>query len=76
MRSQSLQSRLELWNGKLALVEQALESELQKHYRSRHEFLLYFLYREKVVCTNVISELRALTEEADDTSHNPINGER
>jgi hypothetical protein len=49
-------------------VEHALEVELQKSYCSRHIDLLIFLYREKVICTNIISELCALDEEANDRS--------
>lgn len=50
------------------MVERALGVEMLKHYQSRDMCLLFFLYREKVVCANVISELRALDEEAKDTS--------
>jgi hypothetical protein len=67
MNSQRLRSRLELWRDKLLVVEHALEGELQKDYRSRRMGLLMFLYREKVVCINVIAELSALAEEANHT---------
>jgi hypothetical protein len=68
MINQSLQARLEIWCEKLALVEHALDAELQKGYRLREVPLLTFLSREKYVCANVISELRALAEEANAVS--------
>jgi len=58
-----LHIRLDKWQEKLAVVERALDQELQKHYSSRRGNLLLFLYREKVICINVISELRALADE-------------
>jgi hypothetical protein len=67
MNSHRLQTRLEFWREKLVTVERALEAEMRKRYRSRNSNLLLFLYREKVVCANVISELYALVEEANDT---------
>jgi hypothetical protein len=68
MNSQGLQTRLKRWREKLVLVEHALEAEMQKDYRSRRMNLLLFLYREKVICTNIISELHSLAEESNDTS--------
>jgi hypothetical protein len=68
MNSQRLQTRLEVWGEKLELVEHALEVEMQKDHLSRSVGLLLFLHREKVICTNVISELYALAEEVDATS--------
>jgi hypothetical protein len=69
MNSQRLQIRIEIWREKLALVEHALENELRRNFRYRHKGLLLFLYHEKVICSNVISELSALAEEAIDTSN-------
>jgi len=69
MNSQRLQIRIEIWREKLALVERALESELRRNFRYRHKGLLLFLYQEKVICSNVISELSALAEEGIDTSN-------
>jgi hypothetical protein len=69
MDNQRLQCRLEVWSEKLELVERALEITMQKDYRSRDARELMLLYREKVICTNVISELRALAEEANTTSN-------
>lgn len=62
MNSQMLQTRLEFWKERLVLVENALEGELQKNYRDRRASLLMFLYREKVICANIISELCGLEE--------------
>ena len=64
MISQTLQVRLEIWREKLALVESALDTELQKDFFSREMCYLHFLHREKLVCTSVISELLLLAEEA------------
>jgi hypothetical protein len=69
MNSYRLQTRLDNWQEKLAVVERAMDEELQKHYSSRSDNLLLFLYREKVVCIGVISELRALAEEEEAASN-------
>jgi hypothetical protein len=69
MNNQRLQTRLEVWGEKLELVERALEVEMQKDYLSRSKRLLMFLYHEKAICINVISELCALAEEADTISN-------
>jgi hypothetical protein len=69
MNSHRLQTRLDIWREKLAVVERAMDEELQKHYPSRDIHLLLFLYREKVACINVISELRALADEEDAASN-------
>jgi hypothetical protein len=69
MNSYRLQTRLDNWQEKLAVVGRAMDEELQKPYSSRSESLLLFLYREKVVCIGVISELRALAEEEEAASN-------
>jgi hypothetical protein len=64
LRNEKLQMRLQVWQEKLALLEKALEDELeQDHFPRRMDFLL-FLDREKRICTSVISELRGLGEGA------------
>jgi hypothetical protein len=69
MNSQQLQTRLEFWGEKFEVVKRALEVEMQKDHRLRNVKLLAFLYREKVICTTVLSELCALAEEAKTTSN-------
>jgi hypothetical protein len=69
MNSYRLQKRLDVWRKKLVVIERALDEELQKHYTSWRMRLLLFLYREKVICINVISELRDLAEEEDVASN-------
>ena len=64
MEGQKLQTRLDVWGERLTLVERALAGELEKEYFSRKMEFLLFLDREKRICACVISELRALSEDA------------
>jgi hypothetical protein len=69
MNSHRSQTRLDIWQEKLTVVERAMDEELQKHYYARNMNLLLFLYREKAICINVISELRALAEKEEAVSN-------
>jgi hypothetical protein len=63
MNHSKLQTRLDIWQEKLAVVERAWGEEMQKYYTSRDWCLMRLLYRQKVICANVLSELRILAEE-------------
>jgi hypothetical protein len=61
-------ARIEFWTEKLLIVERAMAVEMQRPIRSRRTNLLWFLYRERTVCTHVIAELSTFAQEANDTS--------
>jgi hypothetical protein len=64
--SSRARARIELWREKLSIVERAMEAELRRPMRERRTNLLFFLYREKSVCTNVIAELSIVAQAAND----------
>jgi hypothetical protein len=71
--SSRARARLELWREKLSIVEHAMAAELRRPMRDRRTNLLFFLYREKSVCINVISELLPFAQEPNDSSIDDVN---
>jgi len=55
-----LESRLEVWEDRLALITGALAREMRQPWAKRERRLLMLLYHDKRVCDAVISELNGL----------------
>jgi len=67
MSTHALTVRIQSWRSKLATIDRALDQEMQLHYSARRQSLMLFLYREKVVCSGIVSELESLVKEMDDS---------